>query len=289
MPAPVSVFTDEVSQDFGHAVEVIAKELRLGFVELRKLWGKNILALDGREIAEARRLLAAQGLRVSSIGSPLFKVDWPGAPRSKHSPKRDKFSEDYTFEQQPEVLERGLALCRVFATDRLRCFDFWRLDDQEPYRAEIDRTLREAAATAGRQRVTLVMENEYACNTATAKEAVRRLAAVESPWFKLNWDPGNAAFAGEAPFPEGYALLPKRRIGNVHCKDVVRDEAGKPQWAAMGAGTIDFVGQFKALKKDGYRGPITLETHWRGGGTPEESTRQSLRGLKAQLQQAGLV
>ena len=38
----------------------------------------------------------------------------------------------------------------------------------------------------------------------------------------LNWDPGNAAAAGEIPYPDGYNLLPKDRIGHCHCKDVVK-------------------------------------------------------------------
>jgi sugar phosphate isomerase/epimerase len=56
---------------------------------------------------------------------------------------------------------------------------------------------------------------------------------------------------------------------------------------AMGKGVIDWAGQFRALKADGYRHAITLETHWRGAGTPEESTRQSFAGMKALLQKAG--
>jgi hypothetical protein len=34
---------------------------------------------------------------------------------------------------------------------------------------------------------------------------------------------------------------------------------------------------------------VTLETHWRGGGTPEESTRRSWAGMKKQLEQAGAL
>jgi sugar phosphate isomerase/epimerase len=56
---------------------------------------------------------------------------------------------------------------------------------------------------------------------------------------------------------------------------------------AMGKGVIDWAGQFRALKADGYRHAITLETHWRGAGTPEESTRQSYAGMKTLLQKAG--
>src|SRR5688572_23123520 len=126
----LSVFSDEITQDFGRALEVAAREFKLGHVELRGMWNKNIMRLDAKEIAEARRLLETHRLRVSSIAGPLFKVDWPGAPVSKFSPPRDQFGNDFTFEQQGEVLERGLELARVFRTDRLRCFDFWRLDDQ---------------------------------------------------------------------------------------------------------------------------------------------------------------
>ncbi|MGH9902768.1 MAG: sugar phosphate isomerase/epimerase family protein [Pyrinomonadaceae bacterium] len=284
----LSVFTDEITQDFGRAVEVAAKEFGLGLVELRVLWGRNIFTLDAKEIAEARRLLERHGLRVSSIAGPLFKVDWPGAPVSKFS-QRDRFGADFTFEQQPEVLERGLELARVFRTDRLRCFDFWRLDDPRPYRAAMDEKLIGAATAAGRRGVTLVMENEYACNTATGAEAGRTLAAVRVPAFKLNWDPGNSAFRNETPFPDGYRMLPKKRIGHMHCKDVARQPDGSPAWMAMGRGIIDFVGQFRALKRDGYRGAVVLETHWRGAGTPEESTRQSMAGMKELLRRAGAL
>lgn len=284
----LSVFSDEITHDFGRALEIAAKEFGLNYVELRILWGKNIMVLDAKEIAEARRLLERYKLRVSSIAGPLFKVDWKGAPISKFS-QRDTFGADFTFEQQAEVLERGLELARVFNTDRLRCFDFWRLDDPAPYRAAMDAKLSEAASQAGRRGLTLVMENEYACNTATGAEAARTLAAVKSPHFKLNWDPGNSAFRAETPYPDAYRLLPIDRIGHVHCKDVVRGEDGKFAWMAMGRGFIDYVGQFRALKSDGYSGAVVLETHWRGASTPEESTRQSMAGMKELLRRAGTL
>ncbi len=284
----LSVFTDEITHDFGRAVEIAAKEFGLGYVELRILWGKNIMALEAKEIAEARRLLERYKLKVSSIAGPLFKVDWKGAPVSKFS-QRDTFGADFTFEQQGEVLERGLELTRAFNTDRLRCFDFWRLEDPEPYRAAMDDKLREAASAGVRRGVTLVMENEYACNTATGAEAVRTLAAVKSPNFKLNWDPGNSAFRNETPYPDAYRLLPKDRIGHVHCKDVVRNPDGTFAWMAMGRGFIGYVGQFRQLKRDGYRGAIVLETHWRGATTPEESTRQSMAGMKELLRRAAAL
>lgn len=288
----LSVITDEITQDFGRALEIAAKEFGLHYVELREMWDKNLMKLDEKELAETKRLLDRYKLRVSSIASPVFKVDWPGAAASGAAPsgssqKRDQFGADFTFRQQDELLEHALDLAHALNTDRVRIFDFWRLQDQKPHRAAIDEKLIDAAAKAGRAGVTLLLENEQSCNTATGAEAARTLAAVRSPNLKLNWDPGNAAARGELPFPDGYALLPKDRIGYMHCKDVIRKPDGATEWAAMGNGIIDYIGQFRALKKDGYRGVLSLETHWRGAGTREESTRQSMAGMKDLLRRAG--
>jgi sugar phosphate isomerase/epimerase len=289
-PFRVAVINDEIGQDFGRACEVASQEFGMEWIELRGMWNKNLLKLDAKEIEEARRILEKNKLRVTDIASPLFKVDWPGAPKSKYSPKRDQFNADFTFEQQNEVLGRSIELAKAFKTDRVRFFDFWRLDDQAPYRTAINEALRNAAEAAARKDVILVLENEAACNTATAGEAAKVLSAVRSPNLMLNWDPGNAAERDEKPYSDGYELLPKDRIGHCHCKDASKKADGKGyQWEPMGRGLIDWVGQFRALKRDGYHFAVSLETHWRGGGTPEESTRQSWAGMKKQLHEAGAL
>jgi sugar phosphate isomerase/epimerase len=289
-PFRISVINDELTQDFGRACEIVSKEFGLQWIELRGMWNKNLLHLDAKEIAEARRVLERFRLRVTDIASPLFKVDWPGAPQSRFSPKRDQFGADFTFEQQDELLDRSIELAKAFRTDRVRCFDFWRLDDPQPYRKAINERLLQAADKAGKKGVILVLENEGACNTATAAEAAVVLEAVKSPYLMLNWDPGNAATHDEKPYPDGYNLLPKKRIGHCHCKDATRKPDGKGyDWAPVGSGLIDWVGQFRALRQDGYHFAVSLETHWRGAGTAEESTRQSWAGMKQQLQKAGAL
>jgi L-ribulose-5-phosphate 3-epimerase len=286
-PFKVGVINDEISQDFGRACEVAAREFGMEWMELRGMWNKNIVNLDAKEIADAQRILAQYQLRVSDIASPLFKVDWPGAPKSKFSPKGAQFGADFTFDQQDEVLDRCIALAKAFGTDRVRCFDFWRLDAPAPYRAAMNQKLQDAAEKCGKKGVILVLENEASCNTGTGAEAAKVLDGVPSANFMLNWDPGNAAERGEIPFPDGYNLLPKNRIGHCHCKDAVKKPDGGYEWAAVGRGFIDWTGQFRALVRDGYHYAVSLETHWRGAGTPEESTRQSWAGMKAALQKAG--
>lgn len=282
-PFRVSVINDEISQDFGHACEVASKDFGMGWIELRGMWKKNIVNLDEREVAEARGILEKYQLKVSDIASPLFKVDWPGAPKSKYS-EGGGFGANFNYAQQDEVLERAIAMAKAFGGDRVRCFDYWRLEDQSPYREGINEKLREAAEKAGKQGITLVLENEPSCNTATGAEAAKVLSAVPAP-LMLNWDPGNAAASGEIPYPDGYRLLPKDRVGHCHCKDAVK-KGKKYDWAPMGGGLIDWAGQFKALKADGYHFAVSLETHWDGGGSPEESSRKSWAGMKKLLQQA---
>ncbi len=286
-PFRVAVITDEISQDFNHACFVAAREFGMSWVELRGLWNKNVMNLTSTEIAEAKRILKQYQLRVTDIGSPLFKVDWPGAPTSKYSPKHDQFNADFTYDQQPEVLEKCIEMAKAFQTDRVRGFDFWRLEDQAPYREAINAKLQQAADHFGRRQLIFLLENEPACNTATGAEAAKTLAAVSSANFMLNWDPGNAAAQGEVPYPAGWELLPKNRIGHCHCKDVIRKPDGNGfDWAAIGNGIIDWVGQFKALKQAGYEHAVSLETHWHGAGTPEESSRQSWAGMRVDLQKA---
>ena len=286
-PFRIAVINDEISQDFGRACEVVSG-FGMKWIELRGMWNKNVLDLDSHEVAESLRLLKKYDLRVTDIASPLFKVDWPGAPTSKFSPKKDQFNAHFGFDQQDTVLEKSIELAKTFGTDRVRCFDFWRLEDPKPYRRAIDEKLRVAVEKAAKQKVILLLENEPACNTATGAESAQVLAAIESPWFMLNWDPGNAASVGEEAFPTGYAALPKHRIGHCHCKDVVKSN-GKFEWAAMGKGIVDWVGQFKALKGDGYHFAVSLETHWHGACSAEDSTVASWAGMKEALKKASAL
>jgi len=65
--------------------------------------------------------------------------------------------------------------------------------------------------------VILVLENEAACNTATAAEAAKVLGAVSSPIY-AQLDPGNAAERDEKPYPDGYNLLPKIALATAIAK-----------------------------------------------------------------------
>jgi sugar phosphate isomerase/epimerase len=290
-PFRIAVINDEISPDFDHACHVVSREFGLGWIELRSMWGKNTMDLSQAQIGEAKKILAKYNLQVTDIASPLFKTDWPEAPRSPYGSKGDMHGAvEVAFKHQDEVLERSIELAKQFNTGRVRCFDFWRLDNIAPYRAAIDEKLRAAAEVAGKQGIVLLLENEFECNTATGREAARTLNAIQTPHLALNWDPGNAVMRGELDaFPAAWETLPKNRIHHCHVKNAAKNPEGKIEWAPVGTGYIDWTAQFHALLAMGYHDAVSLETHWHGAATPEESTRVSWAGMKKALQDSGAL
>jgi sugar phosphate isomerase/epimerase len=287
----IGVISDEVSQDFDHACYVINKQFGLHWVELREMWGKNLQTVSDDEIARAQKILAKYDLQVTDISSPLYKVDWPDAPHSQYGSKEDLHgAEETKFNQQQEVLERSISLAKQFKTNKVRCFDFWRIDDVKPYRKAINEKLQQAAEFAAKQNVLLVLENEFECNTATGREAAATLAGIPSHNLALNWDAGNAVMRGELDaYPGGWDALPKHRIHHCHVKNAVKDATGKIVWSPVDIGYVDWTAQFKALEGIGYSDAVNLETHWRGAGTPEASSIRSWEGMKKDLQEAGAM
>lgn len=125
----IGVISDEVSEDFDHACYVISKQFGLHCVERREIWGKNLQTVSDDEIARAQKILAMYDLQVTDISSPLYKVDRPEAPHSQYGSKEDLHGADETkFNQQQEVLERSISLAKQLKTNKVRCFDFRRIE-----------------------------------------------------------------------------------------------------------------------------------------------------------------
>ncbi|AFL86573.1 sugar phosphate isomerase/epimerase [Terriglobus roseus DSM 18391] len=293
----LAVINDEISSDFEHACYVASHDFGLQWIEVRNLWGTAPGKFTETNLADAKKILAKYNLKVTDLASPFFKSDFPGAPLSKDSPNKDAAKIPADLSGQFDLLTRLIDNAKSLGTDRIRCFDFWRLDDPKPFRKAMNEALNKAADICKKSGMVLVLENEMACNTGSGAEAASLLAAIPNPNLMLNWDPGNSgSFEGDVPYPNDYDRLPKNRIGHVHVKSVSRNAGDKRgfEWQPVGKGAIDWTGQLKALHRDGYRYGLSLETHWHGGpGTTkdeigESSTRISMQGLKDALKAANL-
>ncbi|MGC8843444.1 MAG: sugar phosphate isomerase/epimerase family protein [bacterium] len=251
-------------------------EFGVQYAELRSIWGRNILDMEDKELEKAREILRKAGMKVSCIASPLFKCHL----FQEEEPKGDlHLARERPLDEQWEILKRSLQLAHFFNAPIVRTFSFWRVcEPNEEIYKRIAPYLREAAEETHKEGLILALENEHSCFAGSGRETASLLSFVGSPYLKVIWDPGNAFFAGEVPYPEGYNAV-KEKVVHIHIKDArLNPESKQPEWALIGEGEIDFPAQLRALKEDGFAGVISLETHI---SPPKEASRISLKRLSA--------
>lgn len=273
----LSVITDEISMDVGHALDVM-KEYGCTGAELRSLWGVNISDLTDEQTDEALRLLEEAQLEVCCLASPLFKCELEGAGGDAVGNTHQATVR--TAQEQMDLLKRLHKRADQFGTKFIRTFAYWRRHDLTPEIEDaIAAGMADAIKYAEDNGLVLLLENEHACYFGPGVEAGRFLARVNSPALRGCWDPGNAFFAGEQAFPVGYEAM-KPYIEHVHVKDAELLASGKYRFIVVGEGELDYKSQLTALKADGYKGYLSVETHYKPfGGTAEQGTRVSLQGL----------
>jgi sugar phosphate isomerase/epimerase len=260
----LAAITDEFSPDLDEALEAMVSVGMTG-AELRTINGRNIVDLDDAAVGAVCDSVAARGMTVISIASPLLKCVLPDAPPLDTRFQQDAFASRHTFEDQPRLTDRALEIAERTGARMIRVFSYWRTVDPSQCFDAIVTALDGLARQAQPRGLLIGLENEHACNVGTAAETARVLKAVSHPALGVIWDPANALVAGEVPYPDGYRLLEPARIIHVHAKDC--DVHGHvPTWGPLGEMSVDWVGQLHALRRDGYQGWISLETHWPGPG-----------------------
>jgi sugar phosphate isomerase/epimerase len=236
-------------------------------LELRTIWDKNIVDMNDEEVRQVEHLAKELGLKVVSIASPVFKCTLPDGGDIDHRFEQDAFHSAHIYEDQPRILARSLELANVFEAPIVRVFSFWRTVEPAKITSRIIEALQGAVEKAAAAGVKIGLENEHACNIATASESAPVLDAIQHPNFGLVWDPANCYIAGEVPYPDGYGRLAANRILHVHAKDgVLAPGSDRMTWGDVGAGEVDWTGQLSAMVRDGYAGMVSLETHWGGPG-----------------------
>lgn len=261
---PIAAITDEFSPGIETALRSMSAIGMTG-AELRMIFGKNIVDLSDEELELAKEIVSRHGLQIISIASPLLKCVLPDAPEVDARFQQDMFAAPFTFQDQPRLAKRAFRIAGRLGARIVRVFSYWRTVEPEKCFDRIVAALRDLADKAAGHDLIIGLENEHACNIATGAETARVLQALDHPNLKVVWDPANAYVSGENPFPDGYRRLPVDRIVHVHAKDC-RVTDHKPTFGPLGTCGIDWKGQIRALVEDGYRGYISLETHWPGPG-----------------------
>lgn len=253
----VCITTDVILQDFEKAVN-IAKELGVDGIDIRSLWYKSVQQLTTNEVKKVKSLLAEAELDVVMISPQLFKCD---------------IEEESHFKDHLTILKNCIEIAKQLDTDLVRSFGFWKKGNQE-YKQENKDEFHEkvvaryqgAVNIAESEGVIIAVENEASTFIGTARDTVRLLKDLNSKSLKSLWDPGNAFDLGEIPYPEGYELV-KDFLVHMHLKDV-SSETTPELWKHIpwiesekkGALRSYYVNVLRAMKRDQYKGAISLES-----------------------------
>jgi sugar phosphate isomerase/epimerase len=278
-PWKLGIITDEADPDLNVVLEKFYPKYGLKWAEIRNV------KLDGRsryvyktatpqQLKDIRKQLDDAGVKLSVLDTAVYKVPLPGTkPLGEAAGELNPAEGE--FQNQMEDLKRAADAAHTLGTEKVRIFAFSRVSDPSSIFDRIVDQLNKALPVAKENGVLLLVENEHSCNVATGTESARMLRAIGDSRLMLNWDPGNCYMAGEQPFPKAWDQFDHSRIGHIHLKDA----KGK-KWAPIGAGEIDFDGQFKALKQMKYSNTLSLETHYRNAErNAYASSVESMDGL----------
>lgn len=271
----ISFITDEASASPEDAV-AFAHKYGLKWVELRAVpsaqGNRHYERLTPGELREAAQQLRTAGLKVSFFNASGIKTDIPGVKPAR-VPKSADWREraQLNFDGRMDNLRVAIAAAQTFDVDKVRVFTFARAAESENVLPRVAEILGEMGELARKEGVRLLIENEASCNVGTCAEMAALIELLPEKTFGLNWDANNGQTSKERPYPEGYELLPKNRIHNVHMHGrTLLDPEKKLDWAAI----------FAALDRDGYKGRAGLETHY-FDGTKIEKSHLCLERLRA--------
>lgn len=239
-------FADEISPDLETQLDVLESE-GISHLELRGVWGKNVLKLSDAELEIVKERLNARGFKVSSIGSPIGKI---------------KITDD--FAPHLEDFKRAIALAHFFETSNIRIFSFFIPEGDEPerYEEEVLRRMQELVGLAEEANVALLHENEKHIYGDIGVRCHKLLSALSSAHLRSAFDPANYVQCNVKPMSDAYPLV-EPYIAYIHVKDALM-ATGKVVPAGEGDGQLaELIG---ALKDKSYSGFLSLEPHLAADG-----------------------
>ena len=284
--AKLGVITDGISREFEHALAVM-NEFELTQAELQFLWDKEVGDLSDAQLNRVQQLVTAHEVEVSCISRHVFG----GLALADLSPTAPAYLAHL------DALNRCIDMAQALDCPLVRIMSFKKemilfgshgAEEWNVARGAWDKArelIAGAVAIAEDRGITLAVETGNNAITNSAWLACRLIDELGSERLKLLWDPANALYATEAPFPDGYDALRGGYLAHIHLKDVVVDIAkATVSCRQLGSGQMApyLADLATALATDGYDGSISLESVYRpAGGTFEDGFRASLGVMKA--------
>ncbi|WP_312876260.1 sugar phosphate isomerase/epimerase family protein [Paenibacillus alginolyticus] len=265
-------FADEISSKLEEQLEILTSE-GISHLELRGVYGKNVLELSDDELSLLKVTLESKGIKVSSIGSPIGKY-----------PVQEPFGPEL------ERVKRALSIAKHLEAPYIRIFSYFIPDNEAPenYRDEVLSRMKQLSERAEQEQITLLLENESGVYGNTDERCLDILQHCSSSNLRLAFDPGNFVMNEIMPMCEAYPLL-SSYLEYVHIKDADRQAR---MFVPAGEGDGEFTSFVKALKERGFSGYLSIEPHLHKAFPDHdgpERFRIAANALKRLLQQEGLA
>lgn len=282
----ISLITDEISDDAETAIE-IGVEWGVRDFELRGFFTQRVPHFLKYQKQRLREILDLYQANIIAISPGLFKIPFP----PKHAPQAtlgwmgltlyDEWSNAQRLVRYhlEELLPRSIDYACELGARLVIVFGFGR-GNAPPGEVpeEVLNCLRIAAERAGAMGLQLALEPEAGFWADTGEHTAQIVKAIHHPALGINWDPANALWAGDMPYPDGYQAV-RGWIRHVHFKDVAYNRENKPYYTLHGQ--IDWKGQIQALMADQYEGYISIETHLRPKIAAAREALERLHALTA--------
>ena len=259
----LSGFADEIGPDLGLQIETLRSE-GIRHLELRGLWGKNVLDLSDQERRDAKAQLSGAGIGVSAIGSPIGKV-----------------AIDKPWREHLDLFRTALEAAELFEAPYIRLFSFYPPEGSAiaDCRDEVIRRLNELVRLAEGRPVQLLHENEKKIYGEGTEQCLD--IAENVPGMGLIFDPANFVQADVRP-ADAWPVL-RDHVVYFHIKDALQND-GRVVLPGEGDGAIREILR-DAIGARGFDGFLSLEPHLmvageRSGFSGPDLFTKAVRALK---------
>lgn len=236
----ISGFADEISDNLNVQVESL-KKLGISYVEMRGVDGNNLIFHDDKKISEIKKKLDDNGIKLSSLGSPLGKIGITDA-----------------FQPHFDAFKRACEIAHKMECKNIRLFSYYLPENTSPvsFESEVFERTSKFIDYAKKNDVILLHENEKGIYGEMALECKKLMDEFYCENFKAIFDFANFVQCQQDTM-EAYKML-KKYIAYIHVKDA-KWVNGNVVPAGYGDGNVYAI--LSDLIKDGYEGFLSLEPH----------------------------
>lgn len=189
------------------------------------------------------------------------------------------------------IMEKAIGLAQDvrIRTIQLAGYDVYYEEHDEGTKARFEEGLRWAVERAAAAQVMLAVEimDTPFINSISKWQAWEE--KMKSPWFTVYPDIGNLTAWGNDVSREIRAGI--SRIAAIHLKDtlpVTENSPGQFRDVPFGEGCVDFVGFFRLLREEDYKGTFLIEMWTEKAEEPVAELIKARRWIEARMREAGL-